>query len=232
MHSCLISVCAVTLSSMSKPSVSRITTTRIPTEYGDFLMCYFSNNRDKKEHLAFYTGDIDADDVLVRVHSECFTGEVLGSLRCDCKEQLDRSLQFIADEGSGIVVYLRQEGRGIGLLQKMKAYNLQDQGHDTVDANLLLGHQADERDYSLAACILEELGVKSVRLMTNNPAKISALEAEGIRVNARIPLEGAVTPDNERYLVTKAQRMDHLLKMKSFPTALAHGDTHDPQSAD
>ena len=183
------------------------------------------------------------EDVLVRVHSECFTGEVLGSLRCDCGEQLDSALRLIAREGAGIVVYLRQEGRGIGLLQKMKAYNLQDQGHDTVDANLLLGHEADERDYSLAACILKDLQVKSVRLMTNNPSKIEALEAEGICVNARVPLEGEVTADNEQYLVTKARRMNHLLhfnqplhqniqEQQNQPAALNRRDAHDAQPAD
>jgi GTP cyclohydrolase II len=191
-----------------------MTRARIPTEYGDFQLCYYTNTLDKKEHLAFYRGIVtEADDVLVRIHSECFTGDVLGSRRCDCGEQLNRSLQLIADQGEGVLVYLRQEGRGIGLLQKLRAYNLQDQGHDTVDANLLLGHGADERSYSLAARILEDLGVKSVRLMTNNPLKISALEAEGIRVNARVPLEIAVNSDNEGYLSTKARRMDHLLQL-------------------
>ena len=199
---------------MPKPTVTRMTRARIPTKHGDFQLCYYTNTLDKKEHLAFYRGIVtDADDVLVRIHSECFTGDVLGSRRCDCGEQLDRSLQLIAEQGEGVLVYLRQEGRGIGLLQKLRAYNLQDQGHDTVDANLLLGHGADERSYSLAARILEDLGVKSVRLMTNNPLKISALEAEGIRVNARVPLEIAVNSDNEGYLSTKARRMDHLLQL-------------------
>ncbi|MDT8398626.1 MAG: GTP cyclohydrolase II [Pseudomonadales bacterium] len=218
---------------MSKPSVTRITCARIPTEYGNFHLCYYTNTRDKKEHLAFYMGDVNgASNVLVRVHSECFTGDVLGSMRCDCGEQLNRSLQLIASEGAGVVVYLRQEGRGIGLLQKLRAYNLQDQGHDTVDANLLLGHEADERDYSLAARILEDLGVRSARVMTNNPGKISALETEGITVSARVPLEGAVTPENERYLHTKAQRMDHLLQFKPFPSAINGNKPHDPQPAD
>jgi GTP cyclohydrolase II len=191
---------------MSKPTVSRMTCARIPTKYGDFQLCYYTNTFDKKEHLAFYMGEVSgADDVLVRIHSEC-------SRRCDCGEQLDRSLQLIAKQGAGVLVYLRQEGRGIGLLQKLRAYNLQDQGHDTVDANLLLGHGADERSYSLAARILEDLGVKSVLLMTNNPLKISALEAEGIKVNKRVPLEAPVNSDNESYLLTKVQRMDHLLQ--------------------
>lgn len=197
---------------MSKPSVTRTAAARIPTRHGDFQLCYYTNTQDNKEHLAFYMGDLaQAEAALVRVHSECFTGDVLGSLRCDCGEQLDRALALVAQEGLGVVVYLRQEGRGIGLEQKLRAYNLQDQGYDTVDANLMLGHGADERSYSLAACILEDLGVKSVRLMTNNPAKISALEAEGVKVTARVPLEIAVNAENQGYMLTKAKRMDHLL---------------------
>jgi len=197
---------------MSNTTVSRMTCARIPTEYGDFQLCYYTNTLDKKEHLAFYRGDVhDAEDVLVRIHSECFTGDVLGSKRCDCGEQLNLSLKLISEQGMGVLIYLRQEGRGIGLLQKLRAYNLQDQGHDTVDANLLLGHGADERSYDIAARILEDLGVKSVTLMTNNPLKISALEAEGIIVNARLPIEGTINSENKGYLFTKAQRMDHFL---------------------
>jgi len=214
---------------MSESTVSRITSTRIPTQFGDYQLCYYTNNLDDKEHVAFYLGDVaEKSDLLVRVHSECFTGEVLGSLRCDCGEQLNRALKMIAEEGAGVLVYLRQEGRGIGLLDKLLAYNLQDEGHDTVDANLLLGHQPDERNYSLAARILEDLGVKSVRLLTNNPTKINSLEAEGIPVSARVPLEGEVTPFNKSYLVTKAERMDHILRS----AVVDRIDTHDPQSAD
>ncbi len=221
------------LNTMSKPTVSRLVSTRIPTAYGDFQLCYYSNTLDNKEHLAFVMGNVsDAENVLVRIHSECFTGDVLGSRRCDCGEQLDRSLQLIASQGAGVLVYLRQEGRGIGLLQKMRAYNLQDQGYDTVDANLLLGHGADERDYSLAARILEELGVKSIRLMTNNPLKIQALESEGIRVNARFPLEATVNADNEGYLLTKVRRMDHLLKVKPAATRVSVRTAHDCEPAD
>jgi GTP cyclohydrolase II len=149
------------------------------------------------------------------MHSECFTGDVLGSLRGDCGEQLDRSLHLIAEYGQGIVVYLRQEGRGIGLLQKIHAYNLQDEGHDTVDANLMLGHQADERDYTIAVRILEDLGVKSVRLITNNPIKIKALESAGIKVNDRVELDDFANPENSRYLLTKAERMNHLLPLQN-----------------
>lgn len=206
---------------MSKPFVTRLTSARIPTVHGNFQLCYYSNSQDQKEHLALYMGDLHADsDVLVRLHSECFTGDVLGSRRCDCGEQLNSALQLIAEKGSGVLVYLRQEGRGIGLLQKLRAYNLQDEGHDTVDANLLLGHGADERSYSIAARILEDLGVSSVLLMTNNPAKMAALEAEGIKVAARIPLEASINQDNASYLQTKVQRMQHLLPLnpaqKSF----------------
>jgi len=203
---------------MSAPSVTRAVSARIPTEYGEFQLVYYSNTLDDKAHLAFIMGEITtAEDILVRLHSECLTGDVFGSLRCDCGEQLDRSLQLIAEQGQGVLVYLRQEGRGIGLLQKIHAYNLQDAGHDTVDANLLLGHQADERDYTVAVRILEDLGIKSVRLITNNPAKISSLESEGIKVNDRIELDSFVNPENSHYLQTKAQRMNHLLRLTNTP---------------
>ena len=216
---------------MSKSTVSRMASARIPTKYGDFQLCYYTNTQDKKEHLAFYMGNLaDAEDVLVRVHSECFTGDVLGSLRCDCGEQLNRALALVASEGLGVVIYLRQEGRGIGLLQKLRAYNLQDQGYDTVDANLMLGHEADERDYSLAARILEDLKVKAVRLITNNPSKISALEAEGIKVTSRVIQNIAVNSENENYLRTKAKRMDHLLPFKSIPTTIT-SKKHEPHSS-
>lgn len=200
---------------MSMPEVTRMTCTRIPTEYGDFQLCFYANTLDNKEHLALFMGDLaSAESVLVRVHSECFTGDVLGSRRCDCGEQLERSLAMVAKAGVGVVLYMRQEGRGIGLLEKLRAYNLQDQGFDTVEANLMLGHEADERDYSLAALMLEDLGVGSVRLVTNNPAKISALEAAGIIVSERVSLEVAANTDNAGYLLTKARRMDHFLPLK------------------
>ena len=204
---------------MSKLSVTRDVSTRIPTEYGEFELVCYSNTVDDKAHLAFCMGDLSAgQDILVRMHSECLTGDVFGSLRCDCGEQLDRSLELIAKEGRGVLVYLRQEGRGIGLQQKIHAYNLQDAGHDTVDANLLLGHQADERDYTVAVRILEELGIKSVRLITNNPVKISALEEAGIKVNDRVELDNFENSENSRYLATKVQRMNHLLRMANTPS--------------
>lgn len=204
---------------MSNLSVTRAVSARIPTEYGEFELVYYSNTVDDKAHLAFCMGDLGAgEDILVRMHSECLTGDVFGSLRCDCGEQLDRSLELIAKEGQGVLVYLRQEGRGIGLQQKIHAYNLQDAGHDTVDANLLLGHQADERDYTVAVRILEDLGIKSVRLITNNPVKISALEDAGIKVSDRVELDNFENSENSRYLTTKVQRMNHLLRMPNTPT--------------
>jgi GTP cyclohydrolase II len=182
--------------------------TRLPTIEGEFQLCVYANG---KEHLALVKGDVTGkEDVLVRVHSECFTGDVLGSLRCDCGEQLRRAMSMIACEGAGMIIYLRQEGRGIGLVEKLRAYNLQDQGYDTVEANLALGHQADEREYSMAAHILNDLGVRSIRLLTNNPAKIEHLSALGICVSERVPLEPTVHSDNADYLFTKALRMNHL----------------------
>ena len=169
---------------MTKLEVTREVSTRIPTDYGDFQLCFYSNTQDSKEHLALFMGDLSQhQSVLARVHSECFTGDVLGSRRCDCGEQLDCSMKMISEVGIGVIVYLRQEGRGIGLLEKLRAYNLQDKGLDTVDANLELGHEADARDYSLAAHIFRDLGVSSVDLITNNPGKIHALEDLGIVVS-------------------------------------------------
>ena len=152
-------------------------------------------------------------NILVRIHSECFTGEVLESSRCDCREQLHLAMQKIAEEGCGVLIYLRQEGRGIGLSDKLRAYNLQDQGYDTVDANLLLGHHADERDYTIAALILKDLQVHSVRLLTNNPLKIKSLLELGITVEQQLPLHPTVNESNFRYLLTKALRMNHLLNI-------------------
>jgi len=199
---------------MAKFTVKRMVTTRIPTEEGEFQMLLYANNQDQKEHLALVMGEVDGKtDVLVRLHSECFTGDVLGSRRCDCGQQLHHAMQLIAEAGSGVVVYLRQEGRGIGLLDKLRAYNLQDEGYDTVDANIMLGHQADERDYTVAARILEDLGVKSISLLTNNPSKINHLRQLGIRVNERVELEPVIYADNFNYLLTKVQRMNHLLNL-------------------
>lgn len=199
---------------MQPASVRRTICARIPTPEGEYQLCHYADERNQKEHLALVMGGVAGQDgVLVRVHSECFTGDVLGSQRCDCGEQLHRAMRLIAQEGAGIILYLRQEGRGIGLEQKLRAYNLQDQGYDTVDANLMLGHQADEREYSAAAAMLRDLEVRSIRLMTNNPDKIDRLTGLGIAIVDRIALEPTVTPDNAAYLATKAQRMRHLLSL-------------------
>lgn len=202
---------------MATPAVEPVASARIPNVYGEFRLFLFSNTLDEKEHMALVMGDVaGAEDVLVRVHSECFTGDVLGSQRCDCGEQLDRSLQMIGEAGTGILVYMRQEGRGIGLADKLRAYVLQDDGHDTVEANILLGHEADARDYTVAALILKNLGVRSVRLLTNNPAKIDELTRLGVRVSARVPMEPVVVNDNNRrYLTTKIQRMNHMMDLEA-----------------
>ncbi len=207
------------------PMVSRQTMTRIPTPNGEFLLALYNGGTDNKEHMALVIGDVTGkDDVLIRVHSECFTGDVLGSLRCDCGEQLERAMQEISARGAGVILYLRQEGRGIGLLEKMRAYNLQDLGHDTVDANLMLGHEADARDYSVASQILEDLRIRSVQVMTNNPLKISALQELGVRVTRRIPIEIAPGPDNLGYLHTKASRMSHLLEFNGNGPPIFNGN--------
>jgi GTP cyclohydrolase II len=199
---------------MSELRVERKVRTRIPTADGEYSLSLYTNNLDNKEHLALVMGEVSGEkNVLVRIHSECFTGDVLGSMRCDCGEQLRRAMQHIAAKGAGVLIYLRQEGRGIGLLDKLRAYNLQDEGMDTVEANLALGHQADERDYTIAAGIIGELGVRSVHLLTNNPLKISHLRQLGIPVTRRVPLEGTITADNFSYLTTKAQRMHHMLNL-------------------
>jgi 3,4-dihydroxy 2-butanone 4-phosphate synthase/GTP cyclohydrolase II len=193
---------------------------RIPTPYGEFQLCIYQESESSKEHLALVMGDPEGkENVLVRVHSECFTGDVLGSLRCDCGDQLQRAMAMIAEAGEGAILYLRQEGRGIGLEEKLRAYNLQDEGYDTVDANLALGHQADERDYTSAARILGNLGIKSISLITNNPSKIEALTVLGIEVCRRVPLAPTINPENLHYLNTKVERMRHLLDTRSLESA-------------
>jgi 3,4-dihydroxy 2-butanone 4-phosphate synthase/GTP cyclohydrolase II len=199
---------------MDPLEVERMVSARIPTAEAEFQLYLYHNNHDDKEHLALVLGDVHGlTDVLVRVHSECFTGDVLGSRRCDCGEQLHNALLRIAEAGQGVLVYLRQEGRGIGLLDKLRAYNLQDEGYDTVDANLVLGHQADERDYTVAARILEDLGVGSVRLLTNNPGKIDHLRQLAVEVTERVPSEATIYAENANYLLTKVTRMNHLLNL-------------------
>ncbi len=187
---------------------------RMPTPAGDFQLHVFLDKTTNKEHLALVKGDVAGkENVLVRVHSECFTGDVLGSMRCDCGDQLHRAMEAIAQAECGVLIYLRQEGRGIGLVAKLQAYNLQDRGMDTIDANLALGHQADEREYSIAAFILQQLQVVSIRLITNNPHKIISLRELGVCITERTSLDVSVNPENEGYLRTKANRMDHLINL-------------------
>jgi len=195
-----------------KTQVNDLVQTPLPTEHGEFILHYYSNSIDNKEHIALVKGDVShKEQVPVRIHSECFTGDVLGSRRCDCGEQLAMAMQLINDAGFGVLIYLRQEGRGIGLLKKLQAYNLQDQGMDTVDANIHLGYLADEREYSIAASILESLQIKSIQLLTNNPKKIDDLKKLGINVQGRIPVEVIAHHDNVDYLKTKAKKMAHML---------------------
>jgi 3,4-dihydroxy 2-butanone 4-phosphate synthase/GTP cyclohydrolase II len=198
-----------------KSLVQNLVRTRLPTRNGEFVLYYYNNALEKKEHLAIVKGTVEkASGVAVRLHSECLTGDVFGSLRCDCGDQLDRALRIIGQEPCGVLLYLRQEGRGIGLLKKLQAYNLQDEGLDTVEANLRLGHLSDERDYSIAAAMLHDLDIRSVRLITNNPAKIDQLRKLGIEVSDRIPIEIPFNAENEGYLRTKARKMQHLLSLK------------------
>lgn len=183
----------------------------LPTRYGRFTLYGFYESATGAEHTAIVHGSVDqADDCPVRLHSECHTGDVWGSLRCDCREQLEAAIQYVAAQERGAVVYLRQEGRGIGLLNKIKAYELQELGLDTVEANEYLGYPAEARDYGVAARIVALLGIRSVALLTNNPDKIEKLTAEGVLVTRRIPLEMAANPYNEFYLATKKRKMGHL----------------------
>lgn len=183
----------------------------LPTRFGDFHVVAFTNMRDGKEHAAFARGAVwFSEDVPVRLHSECLTGDAIGSLRCDCRDQLETALKMIGQMDKGILLYLRQEGRGIGFANKIRAYELQDAGLDTVEANLALGFRDDERDYSIAAHMLESLRVKSIRLMTNNPRKIDGLTKYGVKITGRIPLVTPPNPYNSFYLKTKAAKSGHL----------------------
>ena len=195
--------------------------TTLPTRFGSFRVMVFRNNIDDKEHLAIVKGEIgDGHKIQVRLHSECLTSEVLGSLKCDCREQLETALKSIADKGRGVVLYLRQEGRGIGLGNKIRAYALQEAGYDTVEANHILGFPDDLRRYDVAAGMLNELGIQSIQLLTNNPNKINGLEQYGIKVEECIPIQIDPNPLNRFYLRTKAQKSGHLLKLDQPTSSL------------
>jgi len=195
--------------------VHRMIQLDFPSRWGHFMLYMYQSDVDNQQHLALVKGEIGPEDeVLVRVHSQCLTGDILGSLRCDCRDQLSHALEMIEKEGKGVLVYMRQEGRGIGLSNKLKAYALQDQGLDTVEANHRLGFPADARDYGIGAQILCDLGVHKMRLMTNNPRKIVGLDGYGLRVVDRVPIEVGLQERNARYLKTKKDKLGHLLNME------------------
>ncbi len=192
--------------------VTRVAEAKLPTPYGNFKVIAYKSTTDPDEHLAMVMGDVATDEpVLVRVHSQCLTGDVFHSLRCDCGEQIEMAMQRIAEEGRGVVLYMRQEGRGIGIHNKIKAYALQDKGLDTVEANLSLGFKADQRDYGIGAQILADLGVRKMRLMTNNPKKMSGLESYGLTITEQLPITTQPNPHNRHYLQTKQKKLGHLM---------------------
>jgi 3,4-dihydroxy 2-butanone 4-phosphate synthase / GTP cyclohydrolase II len=198
--------------------VERVVSTRLPTAFGEFVAVGYRSLIDNKHHVALVKGEVDgADDVLVRVHSECLTGDVFHSLRCDCGEQLESALAMIEHEGRGVLLYLSQEGRGIGLLNKLRAYKLQEDGLDTVDANLRLGLPADLRDYGIGAQILVDLGLTTIRILTNNPKKISGLAGYGLSVTDQLPIQHAPNPHNEAYLRAKRDKLGHTLHHQGLP---------------
>jgi 3,4-dihydroxy 2-butanone 4-phosphate synthase/GTP cyclohydrolase II len=195
--------------------IQRVAEARLPTRYGEFTAIAYRSTIDPDEHVALVQGDVSTEEpVLVRVHSECLTGDVFGSLRCDCGDQIDLAMQHIAQQGRGVFLYMRQEGRGIGFHNKLRAYALQDQGLDTVEANRQLGFAADLRDYGIGAQILTDLGLKNIRLLTNNPKKVVGLEGYGLKVVESLPIVAAPNPHNIRYLETKRKKMGHLLEVK------------------
>ena len=194
--------------------IERGETVHLPTAYGDFMLTPFRQLSNGLEHIALVKGEWKEDEpVLCRVHSSCMTGDIFGSMRCECGEQLHKAMEMIEKEGKGIIVYMNQEGRGIGLMNKIRAYKLQEQGEDTVEANIHLGFDADERDYGIGAQILRTMGAKKLRLMTNNPVKRIGLESYGIEIVENVPLEVAPNPYNERYMRTKKEKMHHVLKL-------------------
>jgi 3,4-dihydroxy 2-butanone 4-phosphate synthase/GTP cyclohydrolase II len=211
--------------------IERVVETSLPTDFGDFTAVGFRSLVDDKHHVAMVKGEVDGmEDVLVRVHSECLTGDVFHSQRCDCGQQLEDALRAIEEEGRGVLLYLAQEGRGIGLLNKLRAYKLQEEGLDTVDANLELGLPADLRDYGIGAQILVDLGLTSIRLLTNNPKKIIGLEGYGLRVSDQLPIEHHPTEHNQAYMRTKRDRMGHLLHHQGL--ALDEEMIHDEKVQD
>lgn len=196
--------------------VHLVAETVLPTPFGEFKAMAFVNDIDEYEHLALVKGEIEPEkEILVRVHSQCTTGDVFGSLRCDCGSQLEKAMEMVQEEGLGVILYLQQEGRGIGLANKLKAYALQDNGRDTVEANEELGFEADLRDYGVGAQILAALGVRKMRLMTNNPRKIRGLEGYGLTVQGRVPIEIDPKPENLKYLMTKCQKLGHLMNINN-----------------
>jgi len=193
--------------------IEKVTETRLPTEFGEYKLILYRDLTNKKVHLALAMGSWKDEPVLVRVHSECLTGDVFGSLRCDCGRQLEKSMEIVGKAGKGVILYMNQEGRGIGLVDKIRAYNLQDKGMDTVEANEALGHKADLRDYGIGAQILVDLGIQKIRLLTNNPRKIVGLEGYGLHVVERLSLEVEPNPANYRYLKTKKEKLGHNLNI-------------------
>ena len=196
---------------ITEVTAQRVSSAKLPTSYGIFEIIGYRDKYNGEEHVALKYGDLDSENVLVRVHSECLTGDAFHSIKCDCGKQLNSAMEAISKNGSGLVIYLRQEGRGIGLINKIRAYHMQDKGYDTIEANLVLGFENDLRDFNMAAQILKDLGVNSIRLLSNNPDKLGQLEEYGIKINERVSTEEEITKYNIDYLRTKRDKMGHML---------------------